>query len=73
MFVEKQLDLGNVHVGLKAKDQNITLKNQMRTTAVFDVVSKFEELEIKPMKGRVNGDSKQAFTVSFTSAKPMDF
>jgi len=58
MFVEKQLDLGNVHVGLKAKDQNITLKNQMRTTAVFEVVSKFEELEIKPMKGRVNGDSK---------------
>lgn len=56
MFIEKQLDFGNVHVGLKAKDQTIHIKNQLRTSAIFHVVSSHPELSIYPPKGRISSD-----------------
>ena len=71
--MEKQLDFGNVHVGLKAKDQTIQIKNQMRTSAVFEVISQNDELTIFPLKGKINGDQKQAFTVGYKSMVPKDF
>jgi 5-deoxy-D-glucuronate isomerase len=39
VFMEKQLNFGNVHVGLEAKDRTIHLKNQLRTPAIFHVHS----------------------------------
>ena len=35
VFLERQLDFGNVQVGLEAKDRTLHIKNQMRTPAIF--------------------------------------
>jgi hypothetical protein len=67
IFLEKQLDFGNVHVGLQAKDRTIHIKNQLRTPAIFHVQCAEKELQIFPMKGKIQGDSKFAFKVSFVS------
>ena len=45
-FMEKQLNFGNVHVGLKAKDQTINIRNQLRSPAIFHVVNNDPELTI---------------------------
>jgi hypothetical protein len=44
IFLEKQLDFGNVHVGLQAKDRTIHIKNQLRTPAIFHVQCDEKEL-----------------------------
>jgi hypothetical protein len=48
-FIEKLLDFGNIPVGLRAKDQTLHVKNQMRSTAIFHVESHSEELTILPI------------------------
>ena len=73
IFLEKQLNFGNTHVGIRTKDQTITIKNQMRTSAVFHVENDDEEIVIQPRKGRIPGDSKCIFTVNFFSAVPKTF
>jgi|LakMenE01Jun11ns_1017448.scaffolds.fasta_scaffold6786661_1 hypothetical protein len=45
----------------------------MRTSAVFEVISQHDELTIFPIKGKINGDQKQAFTVGYKSLIPKDF
>ena len=67
IFLEKQLDFGNVHVGLQAKDRTVHIKNQLRTPAIFHVQCDAKELQIFPLKGNIQGDSKFAFKVSFIS------
>ena len=57
-FIEKHLDFGSVPVGLKANDQSLHIKNQMRTTAIFHVDHNCPELTITPMKGRIGADQK---------------
>lgn len=34
-FLDKELDFGNVPVGIKSKDQTINIKNYIRTPAIF--------------------------------------
>ena len=53
LFLEKTLNFGNTHVGIRTKDQTITIKNQMRTSAVFHVENNDEEIVIQPRKGRI--------------------
>lgn len=36
-FLDKQLDFGNVHVGLQAKDRTLHLENKLKTPAIFHV------------------------------------
>lgn len=72
-FVEKQLDFGNIPVGLKAVEQTLHIRNQMRTTAIFHVECDAEELTISPMKGRITADQKQILTVGFISHVELDF
>jgi hypothetical protein len=72
-FVEKQLDFGNIPVGLKAVEQTLHIRNQMRTTAIFHVECDAEELTIFPMKGRITADQKQILTVGFVSHVELDF
>lgn len=45
----------------------------MRTSAVFEIISQHDELKIFPLKGKINGDQKQAFTVSYQSNTPKEF
>jgi hypothetical protein len=72
-FVEKQLDFGNLPVGLKAGEQALHIRNQLRSTAIFHVECGSEELTIFPMKGRIGADQKQIFTVGFISHVEVDF
>ena len=72
-FIEKQLDFGNIPVGLRTKDQNIHIRNQMRSTAIFHVECSSEELTITPSKGRISAESKQMFTIGFISHVERDF
>jgi hypothetical protein len=60
-FVERQLDFGNLPVGLKANEQSLHIKNQLRNTAIFHVECDSEELTISPMRGRIGPDQKQMF------------
>ena len=53
IFLEKMLNFGNTHVGIRTKDQTITIKNQMRTSAVFNVENDDSEMMIQPRKGRI--------------------
>jgi hypothetical protein len=69
VFMERQLDFGNVHVGLQAKDRTIHIKNQLRSPAIFHVQCAEKELQIHPMKGKIQGDSKYPFKVSFMSTQ----
>jgi hypothetical protein len=41
---------------MKTKEQTITLKNQMRTGAVFEVVSVPKEFEVFPLRRKIPGD-----------------
>lgn len=61
------MDFGNVHVGLQAKDRTFHIKNQLRTPAIFHVSCPDKELQIFPLKGKIQGDSKFAFKVNFFS------
>lgn len=72
-FIEKLLDFGNIPVGLRAKDQTIHIKNQMRSTAIFHIECNSEELNIQPKKGRIGPDSKMVFTAGFISMVEQDF
>jgi len=36
-------------------------------------VNSFDELEVNPKNARINGESKQAFTISFKSSTPKEF
>jgi hypothetical protein len=72
-FTDKMVDFGNIPVGLKAKDQTVHIKNQMRSTAVFHVEPTSEELTISPMRGKILPDQKLSFTVGFISHVPIDF
>ncbi len=36
-FLDRQLDFGNVHVGLQAKDRTLHLENKLKTPAIFHV------------------------------------
>lgn len=72
-FIEKQLDFGNVHVGIAAKDRTIQIKNQLRSPAIFHVQQPEKGLSIHPMQGKITGDQRYAFKVSFESAVPRDF
>ena len=55
-FAEKQLDFGNIPVGVAAGVQTLHIKNQMRSTAIFHVECHSEELSISPTKGRIAAD-----------------
>jgi hypothetical protein len=56
VFMEKNVDFGNVHIGLKAKDHAIHIKNQMRSSAIFHVEAPHSELTVYPMKGKIPAD-----------------
>ena len=71
-FIEKQLDFGNIPVGLRAKDQTLHIKSQTRNTAIFHVECDSEELTISPTKGRIAADQKMIFTVGFISHVEME-
>jgi len=73
MFIEKQLNFGNTHVGIRTKDQTITLKNQMRTAAVFFIDNDDEEIIIQQKRGRILPDSKCIIPVSFFSSVPKNY
>jgi len=74
VFIEKQLDFGNVHVGLATKDQTIHVRNVMRSMAVFNVTCKDKHLlKIRPDNGRIPGDSKMPFTIGFQSDVTQEF
>ena len=45
----------------------------MKTTAVYQVHCDDEELTIFPKKGKILGDQKSHFTISFFSAEPKEF
>ena len=45
----------------------------MRTSAVFHVENDDPEIMIQPRKGRIQGDQKCIFTVSFFSSIPKTF
>jgi hypothetical protein len=70
---EKGVEFDNVSVGLKAKEQQFHLKNQIRVPAVFQVQCDNEELTIFPSKGRILADQLQAFNVGFLSHVEKDF
>jgi hypothetical protein len=71
--MEKNVDFGNVHIGLKAKDHAVHIKNQMRTAAIFHVEAPHSELTVYPMKGKIPADQKFAFTIGFQSNVELDF
>lgn len=48
VFIEKGLDFGNVHIGLKAKSYAVHVKNQMKSAAIFHVECEDSELKIYP-------------------------
>ena len=73
VFLERQLNFGNVHVGLRTKDQTIQIRNQMKTPAIFHVINDDDEITIQPKKGRIQGDQRCIFTVSFLSNKEKEF
>lgn len=73
VFLEKGLDFGNVHIGLKAKSHAVHVKNQMRTAAIFHVECNDEELSVWPLKGKIQPDQRFAFTVDFISPVEKDF
>lgn len=73
VFLEKALNFGNTHVGIRTKDQTITLKNLMRTPAVFHIENNDDEIVIQHKKGRIMGDSKFITTVSFYSSTPKNY
>lgn len=56
LLKEKLVEFENVSVGLKAKEQQFHIKNQIRAPAVFHVTCDYEELTITPSKGRIVAD-----------------
>jgi hypothetical protein len=52
-FSERQLDFGNVPVGIKTKDEMLNLKNMDRVPAIFHVICDNEELTITPTRGKI--------------------
>lgn len=59
--MEKQLDFGNIPVGLSRNDLTCVIRNQMRSTAIFHVECNSEELTITPMKGKIGMEGRQTF------------
>ena len=55
-FIEKELNFGNVPVGIKSKDLVLNIKNYIRTPAIFSVQCDSEEITINPVKGKINGE-----------------
>lgn len=55
-FIEKQLDFGNIPVGLPLDGQTLHIKNQMRSTAIFHVECNNQEINIHPKKGKIAPD-----------------
>ena len=73
IFLEKQLDFGNVPVGIKSKDEIIQIKNQIRTPAIFSVQCDCEEITINPIRGKIVSEGKAIFNVSFLSSVEKEF
>lgn len=56
LLKEKNVEFDNVSVGIKGKEQQFHLKNQIRVPAVFQIVCDHEELTVTPSKGRIMAD-----------------
>lgn len=72
-FLEKQVDFGAIAVGQPAPAQTVSVRNQLRSTAIFHVENHYEELSIHPLHGKIAPESKYMFTVGFQSAVAADF
>jgi len=72
-IVEKQVDFGNVAVGIEPKEQMIHIQNLIKKPAVFHIISDYEELKITPMRGRIMNDRSETLKVGFLSNKEKPF
>lgn len=72
-FMDKILNFGNTHVGIRTKEQTITLRNTAKTPAVFMIENDDEEIEIKKKYGRILPESKYVISVSFYSPVPKNY
>ena len=64
--LQKSLEFETIAVGVKSQ-RSITIKNQLRTTAVFCVKKCPKEITINPSKDKIKGDGKYNLAVEFCS------
>lgn len=66
MFAQKQVDFDVVSVGI-SHEKTVSIKNLLRTTAVYHVKNCPPELTVSPIKGKVPGDGRVNLKIEFCS------
>lgn len=65
-FMQKQVDFEVVSIGI-AHEKSVTIKNLLRSTAVFHIKNCPPELSVSPVKGKIPGDGRINLKVEFCS------
>lgn len=66
VFMQKQIDFEVVSVGI-SHDKPATIKNSLRSTAVFHIKNTPAEVIVTPMKGKIPGDGRVNLKIEFCS------
>lgn len=67
-FVQRQIDFEVVSVGIP-NEKSVTIKNLLRSTAVFHVKNSPNELTVTPVKGKIPGDGRMNLKIEFCSTE----
>ena len=71
VFMQKQVDFEIVSIGIP-HEKSVTLKNLLRSTAVFHVKNCPSELTVTPTKGKIPGDGRTNLRIEFCSMEEKD-
>ena len=71
-FVQKQIDFEVVSVGI-SHDKSVTIKNSLRSTAVFHIKNSQPEFTFTPTKGKIPGDGRINLKIEFCSMEEKEF
>ena len=70
-FIQKQVDFDVVSVGI-VHERTVTIKNLLRSTAVFHVKNCPAEVTVSPTKGKIPGDGRVNLKLEFCSMEEKD-
>lgn len=71
VFMQKQVDFDVVSIGIP-HEKTVSIRNSLRSTAVFYVKNCPGELTVTPIKGKIAGDGKVNLKVEFCSMEEKD-
>ncbi|CAG9335550.1 unnamed protein product [Blepharisma stoltei] len=65
-FLQKQLDFEVVAVGIK-HEKSVTIKNLLRSTAIYHIKKCPTEITVTPTRGKISGDGRANLKIEFCS------